>query len=409
MCGLDRYDIHPKFRTKHLNCLEKENTFMHFELTDEHKLMRDMVREFAEAELAPGTRERDEAEHFDRALMFDRLGELGLTGIVFPEEYGGAAADYISYAIAVEELSRVCGSTGVTLSAHLSLGANPIFLFGTEEQKQQFLTPLADGSKLGAFGLTEPSAGSDAGGTRTTAVLEGDEWTLNGNKIFTTNGGDAETYIVFARTDKNAEKHHGISAFIVEKGTPGFDFGKKEQKMGIRASSTMELVFANCRIPKSNLLGKEGEGFKIAMKTLDGGRIGIASQALGIAQGAFDAAVAYAKERKQFDQPIATFQGVQFMLADMATQIEAARLLVYQAAYRASAGLSYSKQAAMAKLHAAETAMRVTTQAVQVHGGYGYTREFPVERMMRDAKITEIYEGTSEIQRVVIGMTITRS
>ena len=235
---------------------------MHFELTDEHKLMRDMVREFAEAELAPGARERDETEHFDRALMFDRLGELGLTGIVFPEEYGGAAADYISYAIAVEELSRVCGSTGVTLSAHLSLGANPIFLFGTEEQKQQFLTPLADGSKLGAFGLTEPSAGSDAGGTKTTAVLEGDEWTLNGNKIFMTNGGDAETYIVFARTDKNAEKHHGISAFIVEKGTPGFDFGKKEQKMGIRSSRPWSWSLPTAGFPKATFSARKGRDSK---------------------------------------------------------------------------------------------------------------------------------------------------
>jgi alkylation response protein AidB-like acyl-CoA dehydrogenase len=333
---------------------------------------------------------------------------LGLTGIVFPEQYGGAGADYISYAIAVEELSRVCASTGVTLSAHLSLGANPIYLFGTEEQKGKFLRPLAEGSKMGAFGLTEPSAGSDAGGTRTTATLEGEEWVLNGSKIFITNGGEAEIYIVFARTDKKAEKHHGISGFIVEKGAPGFSFGKKEAKMGIRSSPTMELVFDHCRIPKENLLGKEGEGFKIAMKTLDGGRIGIAAQALGIAQGAFEAAAAYARERKQFDQPIVGFQAVQFMLADMATQIEAARLLVYQAAHRASAGLSYGKESAMAKLFASETAMRVTTKAVQVFGGYGYTREFPVERMMRDAKITEIYEGTSEVQRLVIGTAVAR-
>jgi alkylation response protein AidB-like acyl-CoA dehydrogenase len=256
--------------------------------------------------------------------------------------------------------------------------------------------------------LTEPSAGSDAGGTRTTAVLDGEEWVLNGSKIFITNGGEAEIYIVFARTDKKAEKHHGISAFIIEKGVPGFSFGKKEAKMGIRSSPTMELVFDNCRIPKGNLLGKEGEGFKVAMKTLDGGRIGIAAQALGIAQGAFEAAAAYARERKQFDQPIATFQAVQFMLADMATSIEAARLLVYQAAHRASAGLSYGKESAMAKLFASETAMEVTTKAVQVFGGYGYTREFPVERMMRDAKITEIYEGTSEVQRLVIGTAVTR-
>jgi butyryl-CoA dehydrogenase len=382
---------------------------MNFELSDEHKMMREMVRSFAETELAPGTKERDEQERFDRPLMFDRLAELGLAGVVFPEEYGGAGADYLSYAIVVEELSRVCAATGVTLSAHVSLGANPIYKFGSEAQKKEYLVPLAEGSKLGAFGLTETSAGSDAGGTRTTATLDGDTWILNGSKIFITNGGEAEIYIVFARTDKNAEKHHGISAFIVEKGTPGFSFGKKEQKMGIRASPTMELVFENCRIPKANLLGEEGKGFKIAMQTLDGGRIGIASQALGIAQGAFEAAAAYARERKQFDQPIAGFQGVQFMLADMATQLEAARLVVYQAAYKASAGLSFSKESAMAKLLASETAMAVTTKAVQVFGGYGYTREFPVERMMRDAKITEIYEGTSEVQRLVIGSAVARA
>ena len=381
---------------------------MNFQLTEEQKLIRDMVRDFAEAEIAPGVKERDEEERFDRELMFDKLGELGLTGIVFSEEYGGAGADYISYAIAVEELSRVCASTGVTLSAHLSLCANPIYMFGTEEQKQQFLVPLAEGSKMGAFGLTEPNAGSDAGGTKTNAVLDGDEWVVNGSKIFITNGKEAETYIVFARTDKNAKKHHGISAFIIEKGTPGFSFGKKEEKMGIKASLTYELVFENCRIPKANLLGEEGKGFKVAMKTLDGGRIGIASQALGIAQGALDASVAYAKERKQFDQPIANFQGINFQLADMATQVAAARFLVYNAAFRASNGLSYSQESAMAKLFASETAMKVTTQAVQIHGGYGYTREYPVERMMRDAKITEIYEGTSEIQRLVIGTGLTR-
>ena len=381
---------------------------MHFELTEEQRLIRDMVRSFAETEVAPSAAERDETEHFDRALMFDRLADLGLTGIVFPEEYGGAGADYLSYAIAVEELSRVCGSTGVTLSAHLSLCANPIYMFGTEVQKQKFLVPLAKGEKIGAFGLTEPSAGSDAGGTKTTATRDGNDWILNGSKIFITNGGEAETYVVLARSDKSAEKHRGISAYIVEKGTPGFSFGKKEKKMGIRSSPTMELVFENCRIPGENLLGKEGEGFKVAMKTLDGGRIGIAAQALGIAQGAFEAALAYTKEREQFNKPIAAFQGVSFQLADMATQIEAARLLIYQAAYRASAGLSYSQESAMAKLFASETAMRVTTQAVQLHGGYGYTREFPVERMMRDAKITEIYEGTSEIQRVVIGAALTK-
>ena len=381
---------------------------MQFELTEEQSLIRDMVRDFAENEIAPSAKERDEEERFDRALMFDRLAELGLTGIVFPEEYGGAGADYISYAIAVEELSRVCASTGVTLSAHLSLGTNPIYLFGSEEQKQKFLVPMAKGEKMGAFGLTEPSAGSDAGGTKTTAVRDGDEWIINGTKIFITNGGEAETNVIFARTDRNAQKHHGISAFIVEKGTPGFTFGKKEEKLVIRSSPTMELVFENCRVPAANLLGEEGQGFKIAMKTLDGGRIGIASQALGIAQGALDEAVKYAKERKQFDRPISSFQGILFQLADMACMVEAARLLVYQAAYKASSGKSYTQASAMAKLVASETAMKVSTQAVQVLGGYGYTREFPVERMMRDAKITEIYEGTSEIQRLVIGTNLCR-
>jgi len=381
---------------------------MYFQLTDEQNLIRETVRSFAENEVAPSAAERDENERFDRELMFDKVAELGLAGIVFPEEYGGAGGDYISYAIAVEELSRVCASTGVTLSAHLSLGANPVWMFGTEEQKKNFLIPMAEGTKLGAFALTEPFAGSDAGGTRTFAVRDGEEWILNGSKVFITNGGDAETYIVFARTDKDAQKHHGISAFIIDKDTPGFSFGKKEMKMGIRSSLTCELVFENCRIPADRLLGKEGEGFKIAMKTLDGGRIGIAAQALGIAQGAYEAAIDYSRERKQFEQPIASFQGVQFILADMALRIEASRLLVYQSAWRASAGLSYGKESAMAKLSASETAMWVTTKAVQVHGGYGYTREFPVERMMRDAKITEIYEGTSEVQRVVIGAAITR-
>lgn len=381
---------------------------MNFELNEEQSLIREMVRDFAETEIAPSAKERDEEERFDRTLMFDKLGELGLTGIVFPEKYGGAGADYISYAIAVEELSRVCASTGVTLSAHLSLCANPIYLFGTEEQKEKYLIPLAKGEKLGAFGLTEPAAGSDAGGTRTTAVRDGSDWILNGTKIFITNAGAAETYVVLARTDRDAEKHHGISAFILEKDTPGFTFGKKEQKLGIRSSPTVELVFENCRIPAENILGEEGSGFKVAMKTLDGGRIGIAAQALGIAQGALDEAISYAKERKQFNTAIANFQGIQFQLADMATQIEASRLMVYRTAYRASAGLSYSQSSAMAKLMASETAMKVTTQAVQILGGYGYTREFPVERMMRDAKITEIYEGTSEIQRLVIGSSLTR-
>lgn len=381
---------------------------MIFELSEEQRLIRETVRDFAEAEIAPSAAERDEAERFDRTLMFDKLAELGLTGIIFPEQYGGGGADYLSYAIAVEELSRVCASTGVTLSAHISLCANPIYLFGNEKQKTNFLTPLAQGEKLGAFGLTEPAAGSDAGSTKATAVRNDNGWLLNGTKIFITNAGEADTYVVLARTDKTAKKHRGISAFIVEKGTSGFSFGKKEKKMGIRSSPTMELVFENCQVPADNLLGNEGEGFRIAMKTLDGGRIGVAAQALGIAQGALDQAVAYARERNQFGASIATFQGIQFQLADMATQTEAARLLVYQAAYRASAGLSYSQASAMAKLMASETAMKVSTQAVQIFGGYGYTRDFPVERMMRDAKITEIYEGTSEIQRLVIGTALTR-
>lgn len=381
---------------------------MQLDLTEEQKLIRQTVRDFAEKEIGPGVSERDEQECFDRVLMFDQVAALGLAGIIFPEEYGGAGADYISYAIAVEELSRVCASTGVTLSAHISLGANPIYLFGSDGQKNRYLIPLAEGTKLGAFALTETSAGSDAGGTRTTAERDGDDWVLNGTKIFCTNGGEAEINIVFARTDKTAEKHHGISAFIVEKETPGFSFGKKESKLGIRSSPTRELVFDNCRIPAANLLGEEGKGFKIAMKTLDGGRIGIAAQALGIAQGAFDAALHYSSERKQFDQPIGQFQAIQFKLADMATRIEAARLLVYQAAWRAGHGLSYGKESAMAKMYASDTAMYVSIEAVQIFGGYGFTRDFPVERMMRDAKITQIYEGTNEVQHIVIAAALNR-
>jgi butyryl-CoA dehydrogenase len=375
---------------------------MYFQLTEEQNLIRETVRSFAENEIAPSAAERDENERFDRDLMFDKVAELGLAGIVFPEEYGGAGADYISYAIAVEELSRVCASTGVTLSAHLSLGANPVWLFGTEEQKQTFLKPMAQGVKLGAFGLTEPSAGSDAGGTKTFAVRDGDEWVLNGSKIFITNGGDAEIYIVFARTDKDAEKHHGISAFIVEKDTPGFTFGKKEKKMGIRSSLTCELVFENCRIPAKNLLGKEGEGFKIAMKTLDGGRIGIAAQAVGIAEACLEASIKYAHDRHQFGRPIGDFQAIQWKLADMSTQLEASRLLVQKAAWLRDQGIASNKQAAQAKLFASTTANFCADETVQIHGGAGYTDDFPVERLFRDARITEIYEGTTEVQRIVI-------
>jgi butyryl-CoA dehydrogenase len=373
---------------------------MQFKLSEEHEMIRDMVREFALKEVAPTAAERDEKEEFDRSL-FDKMGELGLTGIPWDEEWGGAGADYLSYVIAVEELSRVCASTGVTLSAHISLASWPIYKFGTPEQKDKFLRPLAEGKKLGAFGLTEPGSGSDAAGMKTTAVRDGDDYILNGNKIFITNGGEAEIYVVFAQTDHSL-KHKGITAFIVEKGTPGFSIGKKEKKLGIRSSPTTEIIFDNCRIPASQRLGEEGQGFKIAMMTLDGGRNGIAAQAVGIAQGALDAALAYAKERVQFGQPIAKLQAIQFKLADMATEIEAARLLTYQAAWLESQGLPYGKASAMAKLFASDTAMKVTTEAVQIFGGYGYTREYPVERMMRDAKITQIYEGTNEIQRVVI-------
>ncbi|UFJ40210.1 acyl-CoA dehydrogenase [Brevibacillus humidisoli] len=373
---------------------------MDFRLTEEQEMIRRMVREFAETQVGPTAAERDEEERFDREI-FNQMAELGMTGIPWPEQYGGAGADYLSYVLAVEELSRVDASIGVTLSAHVSLASWPIYKFGTEEQKQSFLRPLAEGRKMGAYCLTEPGSGSDAAGMRTTAVKDGDDYILNGSKIFITNGGEAEIYIVFAITDPSL-KHKGISAFIVEKGTPGFSMGKKEKKLGIRSSPTLEVIFENARIPAKNLLGEEGQGFKIAMMTLDGGRNGIAAQALGIAQGALDHAVAYARERHQFGKPIASLQAIQFKLADMATKIEAARLLTYQAAWLEDQGLPYGKASAISKLFAGDIAMEVTTEAVQVFGGYGYTREYPVERFMRDAKITQIYEGTNEIQRLVI-------
>lgn len=379
---------------------------MNFQLTEEHEQLREMVRDFALNEVAPTAAERDENETFDRAI-FDKMAELGLTGIPFPEEYGGAGFDYLAYCITVEELSRVCGSTGVTLSAHTSLAGWPLYKFGNEEQKKKYLKPLAEGSKIGAYGLTEPGSGSDAGGMKTYAKLDGDDYVLNGSKIFITNGGIADIYIVFAVTDPDS-KHHGTSAFIVEADYPGFSVGKKEKKMGIRSSPTTEIIFDNCRVPKENLLGKEGEGFVIAMKTLDGGRNGIAAQAVGIAQGALDAAVDYSKERVQFGKPIAANQGVSFKLADMATAIEASRLLTYQAAWLESNDLPYGKASAMAKLMAGDTAMKVTTEAVQIFGGYGYTKDYPVERYMRDAKITQIYEGTQEIQRLVISRMLTK-
>ncbi|NPV26373.1 MAG: acyl-CoA dehydrogenase [Firmicutes bacterium] len=374
---------------------------MDFILSEEHQMLRQMVRDFAEKELAPGAKERDEKEEFPLEL-WHKLGELGLAGIPWEEKYGGAGSDFLAYAIAVEELSRVDASMGVTLSAHTSLCSWPIWKFGTEEQKMKYLKPLAEGKHLGAFAITEPSAGSDAGGTKTTAVRDGDYYVLNGTKIFITNAYYADTYIVIARTSKEGKKHEGISAFIVEKGTPGFSFGKKEEKLGIRASATYELVFEDCRVPAENLLGKEGEGFKIGMRILDGGRNGIAAQAVGIAQGAFEFALAYAKQREQFGRPIIANQAIAFMLADAATEIEAARLLTYQAAWLEGAGLPYGKASAMAKVFAGDIAMKVTTDMVQVLGGYGYTKEYPVERFMRDAKITQIYEGTNQVQRIVI-------
>jgi butyryl-CoA dehydrogenase len=379
---------------------------MNFKLSEEHEMIRKMVRDFARNEVAPTAAERDEEERFDMDI-FNKMAELGLTGIPWPEEYGGIGSDYLAYCIAVEELSRVCASTGVTLSAHTSLAGWPVYKFGTEEQKQKYLRPMAQGEKIGAYGLTEPGSGSDAGGMKTIARMEGDHYVLNGSKIFITNGGIADTYIVFALTDPSS-RQRGTSAFIVEKDFEGFSVGKKEKKLGIRSSPTTEIVFEECKVPKENLLGKEGEGFKIAMMTLDGGRNGIAAQAVGIAQGALDASVDYAKEREQFGKPIAANQGISFKIADMATSIEASRLLTYQAAWLESEGLPYGKESAMSKLMAGDTAMKVTTEAVQIFGGYGYTKDYPVERYMRDAKITQIYEGTQEIQRLVISRMVTK-
>ena len=373
---------------------------MNFGLTREQELVRQMVREFAVNEVKPIAAEIDETERFPMENV-KKMAELGMLGIPFPKEFGGAGGDVLSYIITVEELSKVCGTTGVIVSAHTSLCASLIYENGTPAQKEKYLVPLAKGEKIGAFGLTEPGAGTDAAGQQTTAVLDGDNYILNGSKIFITNGGVADTFIVFAMTDKS-QGTRGISAFIVEKDFPGFSIGKKEEKLGIRASSTTELIFENCIVPKENLIGKEGKGFSIAMKTLDGGRIGIAAQALGIAEGAYEESVKYMKDRKQFGRSLSAFQGLQWMIAEMETKIEAAKLLVYKAAWLKQNKLPYSVDAAKAKLFAAEVAMDVTTKAVQLHGGYGYTKEYPVERMMRDAKITEIYEGTSEVQKMVI-------
>jgi alkylation response protein AidB-like acyl-CoA dehydrogenase len=379
---------------------------MQFQLTDEQKTMQKLVREFAEKEVLPGAAERDEKEEFSREIA-DAMGEMGLAGICFPEQYGGAEADVLSYILAVEELSRVDAGVGITLSATVSLCAWPIFAFGTEEQKQKYLVPLAEGIKQGAFGLTEPNAGTDAASQQTVAIAAGDHYVLNGSKIFITNAGEAEVYVVFAMTDKT-KGVKGISAFILEKGMAGFTFGKKEHKLGIHSSITNELIFQDVKVPRENLLGKEGEGFKIAMATLDGGRIGVAAQALGIAQAAIDHALKYSRERVQFGKPIAANQAIAFMLADMATKVDAARLLVYRAAYLKDQGLPYSKEAAMAKLYASDIAMEVSTDAVQSFGGYGYSREYPIERLMRDAKITQIYEGTNQVQRMVIAGSILR-
>ena len=373
---------------------------MDFSLSKKEELFLQMIREFAVNEVKPLAAEVDEEEKFPIETV-KKLGKLGVMGIPIPVQYGGQGGTNQMYSMAVEELSRVCATTGVIVSAHTSLCMAPILEHGTEEQKQKYLPKLASGEWIGAFGLTEPNAGTDAAMQQTTAVDAGDKWIINGSKIFITNASEASVFIVMAMTDKS-KGTKGISAFIVEKGFKGFSIGKKEMKMGIRGSATCELIFENCEVPKENLLGELGKGFKIAMMTLDGGRIGIASQALGIAQGAMDEAVKYTKERKQFGKAIAKFQNTQFQMADLETKVQAARLLVRSASYKKDMHIPYSADAAMAKLFAAETAMEVTTKAVQFHGGYGYTREYPVERMMRDAKITEIYEGTSEVQRMVI-------
>ncbi|WP_086348844.1 acyl-CoA dehydrogenase [Candidatus Enterococcus clewellii] len=379
---------------------------MDFEWSNEQIMMRQLFREFAEREVKPLAHEIDENERFP-AETVAKMAKAGFMGIPIAKEFGGEGADTLAYAICVEELSRACATTGVIVSAHTSLCAEPINKYGNAAQKEKYLIPLAKGEKLGAFGLTEPGAGTDSAGQQTKAVLAGDHYILNGTKIFITNGGVADIYIVFAMTDKS-KGNRGISAFIIEKDFPGFSIGKKEQKMGIRGSSTTELVFENCLVPKENRLRPEGKGFGVAMGTLDGGRIGIAAQALGIAQGALDETVAYVKERKQFGRNISAFQNTQFQLADMKAQIEAARLLVYKAAYAKEHQKVFSEEAAIAKLVASETAMSVTTKCVQLHGGYGYIRDYPVERMMRDAKITEIYEGTSEVQRMVIAGALLR-
>jgi butyryl-CoA dehydrogenase len=379
---------------------------MDFELTDEQQLIRDAVREFAEAEVTPIAAELDRDHRFPHELL-PKLAEMNLMGMPYPEKEGGAGADYVSYVIAIEEISRACASTGIVVSAHTSLATWPIFKFGTQAQKDQYLPDMASGRRLGAFALTEPGAGTDAGAGTATATLHADGYALNGSKMFITNAPYADVYVVFAKTDPERGAR-GMSAFIVEKGTPGFSVGEAEHKLGIRGSSTPPIYFADCRIGKEALLGAEGDGFKIAMQTLDGGRIGVSAQALGIAQAALDASIAYAKERVQFGKPIANLQAIQWMIADMALEVDAARLLVYRAASCVDNGRPYSTEGAMAKLFASETATRVAGKAIQIHGGYGYTESYPVERNYRDAKITELYEGTSEVQRMVIARSALR-
>lgn len=379
---------------------------MNLELTEEQKLLQKSVREFAESEVRPLAKELDETGHFPREL-FKKAAELGLTGVAFPEAEGGAGFDHLAYAIVIEEISRCCASTGVILSVQNSLFCDPIHRYGTEEQKKEFLLPFTRGEKIGCYALTEPQAGSNAAALQTKAVKQGDTYVINGTKAWITNGGVADAAIVYVSTDP-AQGERGITAIVVEKGTPGFKVGKEEKKMGINATACCELIFTDCAVPVANRIGNEGEGYKVALSTLDGGRVGIAAQATGIAQGAFEAALKWAQERMAFGHPIAQFQAIQFMLADMATEIEAARLLVRKAAWKQDSGGRFSQEAATAKLFASEMATRVTHKAIQIHGGYGYSREYPVERAYRDARITEIYEGTSEIQRLVIASWVLR-
>lgn len=377
---------------------------MDFELTEDQRMIRDMVRDFAQKEIAPIAAEMDRTEEFPWPVVRKMAG-LGLLGLPIPEKYGGAGADTVSYAIAVEEVSRASGSLGITLAAHTSLGAYPIYLFGSEEQKHTYLPPLASGEGLGAFGLTEPGAGSDAGATKTTAVRDGGGWLINGQKTFITSGSVARTLVVSAVTDRS-KGTRGISSFIVPTSAPGFQPGRNEDKLGLRASITSQLFFNDCRVPAENLLGQEGDGFRQMLITLDGGRISIGAMAVGLAQAALDASLRYSKERVQFGQSISSFQAIQWMLADMATEIDCARLMVYRAAWLKDQGKRFTREAAMAKLFASEAADRACNKAIQIHGGYGYTRDYPVERYWRDARLCEIGEGTSEIQRLVIARTL---